>query len=71
MTSAGLTPFRAPAMLISNMAVADQLTYTAVQLLRITMVSPGVTTVKGWRVNLGAGTQDSLPDFFFVVLVKR
>lgn len=43
----------------------------AAEMARITMVSPGVTTVKGWRVASGVGKPDHLPDFVFIVLVQR
>lgn len=42
-----------------------------VQLARISFVSPGVTTVKGWRTGAGAPAVGEPPDFVFVVLVER
>jgi hypothetical protein len=50
---------------------ASQPLAQAAEMARITMVSPGVTTVKGWRVASGAGKPDHLPDFVFIVLVQR
>lgn len=42
-----------------------------VQMARISFVSPGVTTVKGWRTDGGAAVAGEPPDFVFVILVER
>jgi hypothetical protein len=42
-----------------------------VQMVRLTLLSTGVTTVRGWRVPIGGNIPDDLPDFVFIVLVKR
>jgi hypothetical protein len=68
--SAGVGGVQAAVMLTGRVLETSRSMIKAVQLLRIAMVAPGVTTVKGWRVSLGVGTQDALPDFFFVILVK-
>ncbi len=44
-----------------------------IRLVRLTMLTPGVTTVKGWLVRPGTALErapQSLPDFVFIVLVK-
>lgn len=42
-----------------------------VRLLRLTLVAPGVATVRGWRVTRGTTTLPDVPDFVFIVLVRR
>jgi hypothetical protein len=48
---------------------------TSIQSLRIALREPGVTTIKGWRVQPGmarpAGLPSTPPDFYYVILVER
>jgi hypothetical protein len=41
----------------------------AVRMLRLTLLAPGVATLKGWHVQQGLPTQ-SVPDFVFILLVR-
>ena len=41
-----------------------------VQMVRLTMLAPGVATVKGWRTQAGPTSSSTLPDFVFVVLIE-
>jgi len=56
----------------SRLAACDAPASTRmVQMARISFVSPGVTTVKGWRTDGGAAVAGEPPDFVFVILVER
>ena len=41
----------------------------AVRMLRLTLLAPGVATLKGWHLQQGAPAQ-SVPDFVFILLVR-